>query len=47
MYVAFIDFENNFDRVDKSTLWQLLEESRYPQLLRTTQGLYNGTRIPI
>ena len=29
-------------------MWQILEERGYPQqLIRTIQGLYNGTRIAV
>lgn len=34
-HVAFIDFEDAFDRVDRNVLWKVLEGRGYLQLTRT------------
>ena len=45
MKKAEIKFEKAFVRVDTNLLLQVLEEQVYPQLIRTIQGLYNGSNI--
>ena len=45
---CLVYFEKAFDRVHRRFLCQILDEWGYSQqLIRTVQGLYNGTRIAV
>ena len=47
-YIAFIDFENAFDRVNWSKVWAVMARKRIPQhLLRAMQSLYVENKILI
>ena len=48
VHIAFVDFEKAFHRVDRNLVWQVLEEWGYlQQVIKSIQGLYNGTRIAV
>ncbi|VDP78113.1 unnamed protein product [Schistosoma mattheei] len=42
-YINFIDFEKEFDSVDRRTLWQLLRHYRVPEkIVNIIQDSYDG-----
>jgi hypothetical protein len=41
-YIAFIDFDKAFDKIDRNKLWNILYKSSYPtHLTQTMKCLYN------
>ena len=47
-FMAFIDYEKAFDRVNRCTLWDILETYGIPQhLIRSIQSLYINNKIKI
>jgi hypothetical protein len=45
-HIVFIDYEKAFDRVNRATLWQIMERRGYPRhLICVTKSLYQNTTI--
>ena len=47
-HLAFVGLEKAFDRVDRATLWRIVQRREYSiYLIKVIKSLYNGTQIRI
>ena len=47
-HIAFIDFQKAFDSVNRTKLWEILQESGYPpHLIKVVKSLYRDTKVII